>query len=492
MCWRSWTICAGSSGAVARTTDLGGGPRAGRGRVPAPYRVLAGLIYLSIGSLAGLLLVPLILVSLVFRAVFLLLFVCPPLVLTLCVRSVTALVRYLVRSVGHDTGDPPQRETLAGALAREARNRIAVLRPGLAPSLTLLHAVAELERLLAGFMRADTAERPGRPRAGSPADRRGAAPEAAWGDMGYLGLLLLGTLWLIPLFALALPLIAFAVSLPIGPPEQLAFGPGITVVVEGPTVRLLVAVCSLVLFGALLLLIFWMGKIRARMVHRILGRIDEAEQQRRAEAVERQRIAALRVNDADYRRLERDLHDGAQARLSVLLLRLTHAKRRQDKTVAELSGIVDEAHQEIGKALNEIRDLVHGIQPPILSDRGIDAAVAALTERFHVPVTVSSGLTRRPDVRVESTAYYIVAECLANAVKHASASSIHVSLDEAEDELLVVVTDDGVGGASPWAGTGLRGLVDRATALGGRVELSSPHGGPTTVRAILPWSENTV
>ncbi len=468
------------------------GARPGRGRVPAPYRVLAGLIYLSIGSLAGLLLVPLIVVSLVFRAVLLLLFVCPPLVLTLIVRSVTALVRHLVRSVGHDTGDLPRRETLAGALAGEARSRIAVLRPGLVPSLTLLHAVAELERLLAGFMRGGTVDTPGPPREGGAKERREGAPEAGWGDIGYLGLLLLGTLWLIPLFALALPVIAFVVSLPIGPPEQLAFGPGTTVVVEGAAVRLLVAACSLVLFGTLMLLIFWMGKIRARMVDRILGRIDEAEQQRRAEAAERQRIAALRVNDADYRRLERDLHDGAQARLSVLLLRLAHAKRRKDKSLEALSDMVDEAHQEIGKALDEIRDLVHGIQPPILSDRGIDAAVTALTERFHVPVTVSSGLTRRPDVRVESTAYYIVAECLANAVKHASAASIDVSLEEAEEQLYVIVTDDGVGGASPQTGTGLRGLVDRAAALGGTVQITSPQGGPTTVRAILPWSDNAL
>ncbi|MFF2129517.1 sensor histidine kinase [Streptomyces olivochromogenes] len=418
-------------------------------------------------------------------------FVGPPLLLTLLVRSVTALARHLVRSVGHDTGELLLRETLVDALTREARSRIAVLRPGLVPSLPLLHAVADLERLLAGFMRGgDGSERPRE--AGGTGDRRGGAPEAGWGDIGYLGLLLLGTIWLIPLCALALPAIAFAVSLPVGPPEQLAFGPGITVMVEGPAVRLLIATCSLALFGALMLLIFWMGKIRARMVHGILGRMDEVERRRRADAAERQRTAALRVNDADFRRLERDLHDGAQARLSVLLLRLTRAKRRESKTLEELSEIVDEAHQEIGKALDEIRDLVHGIQPPILSDRGLDAAVAALTERFHVPVTMSSGLTRRPDVRVESTAYYIIAECLANAAKHASATSIHVSLEEAGNQLVAAVTDDGVGGASPRTGTGLRGLVDRAAALGGTVELASPRGGPTIVRAILPWSENAL
>lgn len=477
---------------MSQETERNSGVGTGVGRIPVPYRVLVGLIYLSIGSLAGLLLVPLILVSLLFRSVFLLLFVCPPLILTLLVRSVTVLARHLVRSVGHDTGDLLLRETLVDELTREARSRIALLRPGLAPGLPLLHAVADLERLLAGFMQGgDGSERPRK--AGGTGDRRGGEPpEAGWGDIGYLGLLLLGTIWLIPLCALVLPAIAFAVSLPVGPPEQLAFGPGITVLVEGPAVRLVIAACSLALFGALMLLIFWMGKIRARMVHKILGRIDEVERRRRMDAAERQRTAALRVNDADFRRLERDLHDGAQARLSVLLLHLAHAKRRESKTLDELSEIVDEAHQEIGKALDEIRDLVHGIQPPILSDRGLDAAVAALTERFHVPVTMTSGLTRRPDVRVESTAYYIIAECLANAAKHASATSIHVSLEEAGNQLVAAVTDDGVGGASQRTGTGLRGLVDRAAALGGTVELASPQGGPTTVRAILPWPENTL
>jgi signal transduction histidine kinase len=452
---------------------------------------VAGLIYLSIGSLAGLLLVPLILVSMILRALFLLLLIGPPLLLTLIVRTVTAFVRWAGLALGHDIAPLPEGDTPASAVAREARSRIAVLRPGLAPSLTLLRAVADLERLLAAFMGAGgegsrRSREPGQP---SGRDRE---QRTSWDDLGYLGLLLLGTIWLIPLCALSLPVITFVVSLPLGPPEQLAFGPGRTVVVEGIGVRLLIAASSVALFVSLMCLIFWMGKIRARMVRRILGRIDDVERQRQAEAADRQRIAALRVHDADYRRLERDLHDGAQARLSVLLMRLNQVRRSAGKTVPELSELVDEAHQEIGKALDEIRDLVHGIQPPILSDRGLDAAVTALTERFHVPVAVSSELERRPDVRVESTAYYIVAECLANAAKHAKADTIRVTLAEVADQLVVTVTDDGVGGASVRAGTGLRGLVDRAAALGGTVELTSPDGGPTTVEAVLPWSASLI
>jgi signal transduction histidine kinase len=376
---------------------------------------------------------------------------------------------------------------------RQVPARMAALRDGMSFSLPLLRAVADLERLLAHSVVGD----PGDPshrftEADREVQRERRSAEAGWDDIGYLGLLLLGTVWLLPLATLAFPVIAFAIALPIGPPEQLAFGPGLTLPVTGTVTRVSVAVASVVLFSVLLGVLLWMGKLRARMVRRVLSRIDMAEARLREQAAERQRIAALRVNDADYRRLERDLHDGAQARLAVLLMRLSQAKRPRHNNVEHLSALIDETHQEIGRALDEIRDLVRGIQPPILSDRGLDAAVSALTERFHVPVVVSSTLGRRPDVSVESTAYYIVAECLANTVKHASATHIHVHLEERDNQLIVSVTDDGTGGASPTDGTGLRGLEDRAAALNGQLDVTSPPGGPTTVTATLPWSTHPI
>ncbi|TLQ42865.1 sensor histidine kinase [Streptomyces marianii] len=457
---------------------------------PTPYRVAAGLIYLSVGSLVGLLLAPLLVVSLALRAASWLLLVGLPMTVVLGVRAVAAVVQWAPGTRGRPLPRPdnPLREVL-----RQLPARMAFLRDGLSFSLPLLRAVADLERLLAHSVVGDPGpgDAPHRT-AVQEREREHRSAEASWDDIGYLGLLLLGTVWLLPLAALAFPVVAFVVSLPIGPPEQLAFGPGNTLVVAGPVTRVLVAVASVVLFSALLGLLFWMGKLRARMVRRILSRIDEAESQRREEAAERQRIAALRVNDADYRRLERDLHDGAQARLAVLLMHLSRARHRRSDDVEYLSTLIEETHEEIGKALDEIRDLVRGIQPPILSDRGLDAAVTALTERFHVPVAVTSGLDRRPDVSVESTAYYIVAECLANTVKHASATRIHITLEEHDNHLVVSVTDDGTGGASPAAGTGLRGLEDRAAALGGRLDVSSPPGGPTKVSATLPWSAHTV
>ncbi|WKE69177.1 sensor histidine kinase [Streptomyces sp. WP-1] len=457
---------------------------------PTPYRVAAGLIYLSVGSLVGLLLVPLLAASLALRAVSWLLLVGLPTVVVTLVHGTAAVVR---RAVAAARRRPPGADQAVGEVPRQVAARMAALHDGMSFSLPLLRAVADLERLLAHSVVGD----PGDPshrsaEANREVERERRSTKPRRDDIGYLGLLLLGSVWLLPLAALALPVVLFAVALPVGPPEQLAFGPGVTLLVTGAVTRVSVAAAAVVLFSVLVVLLFWMGKLRARLVRRVLSRIDEAEAQLREQAAERQRVAALRVNDADFRRLERDLHDGAQARLAALLMRLSYAKHRRSDNAEYLSALVEEAHQEIGRALDDIRDLVRGIQPPILSDRGLEAAVTALTERFHVPVTVCGALARRPDVSVESTAYYIVAECLANTVKHASATCIRVRLDEHDNQLVVAVTDDGTGGASPAAGTGLRGLEDRAAALNGQLEVSSPPGGPTTVTATLPWSIHPV
>lgn len=449
-----------------------------------PYRMFAGLIYLSIGSLVGLLLVPLFLLSLALRLTSWLPLVGAPRAVLLYVRAKSKVGRWLARERKADFAGPdsPMQEVL-----RQLPARMAALHEGLSFSLPLLRAIADLERLLAHSVVGDTS-RSNALRPAAVEEEPYERPKAGWDDIRYIGLLLLGAVWLLPLAALAVPVVVFVVALPLGPPEQLAFGPGNTLTVSGPMTRVMVTLASAAVFTVLMGLLFWMGRLRARMVRSMLSRIDEAEAHRREEAAERRRIAALRVNDSDYRRLERDLHDGVQARLAVTLMRLSVAKHRHGDDSPHLRYVVEEAHAEIEKALDEIRDLVRGIQPPILSDRGLEAAVSALTQRFHVPVEVTSGLDRRPDVRVESTAYYIVAECLANTVKHASATRIHVTLKEQADHLAISVADNGTGGASPTGGTGLRGLDDRATALNGWLDIRSPLGGPTTVTAILPWS----
>ncbi|MEJ8660440.1 sensor histidine kinase [Streptomyces sp. MS1.AVA.4] len=452
----------------------------------AQSRVAAGVIYLSVGSLVGILLVPLTIAEMALRVVSALLNALP-LTATLLVQVLTNLVRGILVLLVPGAERLPERERRLGPTLHKLRHRLVGMSPGLLSGLPLLRAVADLELLLAASVTQNPAS--GRrlecaaPEEGEPGHKA-----SGWGESGYLCLLLLGLLWLLPVFAMTLPVVAFTASLPFGRTEQLAFGPAGTLVVEGGVTRLCVAVGAIALFALLVMLLFWLGKLRARLVRRLLGRVDEDEKRRREELAERQRIAALRVNDADYRRIERDLHDGAQARLAVLLMRISHATRRKNHSTQALHELLEETHQEIGKALDEIRDLVRGIQPPILSDRGLNAAVTALTETFHVPVDVSSKLERRPATQVESTAYFIIAETLANAVKHSSATRIHVSMERADNCLVVVVTDNGVGGATLDAGTGLRGLVDRTAALRGKLILTSPVGGPTIARAILPWS----
>ncbi|MGW1198624.1 sensor histidine kinase [Streptomyces sp. NPDC002536] len=457
-------------------------------RLPTAFRIAAGLIYLSVGSLVGLLLVPLVVVSVALRAVTLFLLTGVPLLVTLGVHATTSVVRRALHCVAHGAERPPP-EPGSGVrpTAREAWKRVADPRAWFVPSLPLLRAVADLERLLAASVVQEPVSAPWRPRRGDEGAARDVG-DTGWDDLGYLGLLLLGTVWLVPLFALVIPTAAFVVSLPFGRPEQLAFGPGITFVVQGAWLRTLVAVGSVVVFVLLVALLFWLGKARARLVRRVLSRFDEADRRRERELAERRRSAALRVNDADYRRLERDLHDGAQARLAVLLMRLSYAKRRTADDPQAFHRLLDDTHQEISKALDELRDLVRGIQPPILSDRGLDAAVTVLTEKFHVPVTVHSELPGRPAASVESAAYYIIAESLTNAVKHASATEMRVEMQRVAGCLDVAVTDNGSGGATATAGSGLRGLMDRATALNGELSFTSPPGGPTTVRAVLPWA----
>ncbi|MEU9144186.1 histidine kinase [Streptomyces sp. NPDC048349] len=445
-------------------------------------KVAAGAIYLSVGSLVGVLLVPLTLVAIALRLLSLCLAVLP-LAGALFVRAVMKAVR---RALPH-AGVEPVPAPPAGPTWRSAWHWVAGVTPGGLLGIPLLRAAADLERLLAAAVLQTSAD----DAAGAEPARAPRAPRAraaVWGDLGYLGLLLLGLIWLMPVLALSLPVVAFVVSLPFGRTEQLSFGEGNTIVVEGALTRIGVGLGATALFVLLVMLLFWLGRLRARLVRRILGRVDEDERLRREVLAEQQRIAALRVNDADYRRIERDLHDGAQARLAALMMRISQVTRRSGHSAEELREVLVETHHGIDQALDEIRDLVHGIQPPILSDRGLRAAVAALTDKFYVPVRLDCTLERRPAVNVEAAAYFIIAESLTNAVKHASPTIITVSLAQEGNHLVAVVTDDGVGGATPHGGTGVRGMADRATALNGEVVLTSPAGGPTTVRVVLPWS----
>jgi signal transduction histidine kinase len=202
--------------------------------------------------------------------------------------------------------------------------------------------------------------------------------------------------------------------------------------------------------------------------------------------LETSRAAAVDSAEAERRRIERDLHDGAQQRLVALAMGLGAARERLDEDPEVGRQLVADAHEEAKAALKEIRDLVRGIHPVILEDRGLDAALSAVVARSPVPVTLEVDVAERPPPAVESTAYFIVSEALANVARHAGSTRANVAIVRGGDRLVVEVRDDGRGGAAIGSGTGLTGLRDRVTALGGSFHVVSPEGGPTTVLAELP------
>ena len=205
---------------------------------------------------------------------------------------------------------------------------------------------------------------------------------------------------------------------------------------------------------------------------------------RRELAASRARI--VETGDAERRRLERNLHDGAQQRLVGLALTLRMCEQRLDGLGADTVELVRRAETELADALEELRELARGIHPAILTDRGLVAALEMLAGRAGVPVELRAKLDDRLPEPVEAAAYYIVSEALTNASKHAGAARVTVEVRRVDGEALVEVADDGVGGADRSGGSGLRGLADRVDALGGRLELESPVGAGTLLRARLP------
>ena len=212
---------------------------------------------------------------------------------------------------------------------------------------------------------------------------------------------------------------------------------------------------------------------------------DVTEWRRQQELLRESRARIVQAADSERRRLERNLHDGAQQRLVSLLLTLRLIERRLAGE-EELADQVAVARAELGAALDELRELAHGLHPAVLTTHGLGTALQAVVSRSHVPVELEVDLDDRPPAAVEAATYYVVAESLANAQKHAQASSIRVEVLSAEASLVVRVTDDGVGGAETSAGSGLVGLADRVEALGGEIEVASPPGAGTRIAARIP------
>jgi signal transduction histidine kinase len=225
------------------------------------------------------------------------------------------------------------------------------------------------------------------------------------------------------------------------------------------------------------------------MVRGLLSPSDELE--RRIAELESDRGVVVDTAAADLRRIERDLHDGAQARLVNLAMGLGLAKEKLLEDPDAAAAMVDEAHGEVKLALQELRDLARGIHPAVLTDRGLDAALSSVASRCTVPVKVTVDLTERPAAAIEGIAYFTVSELLQNVSKHSGARSASVEVWRSSDRLLIQVGDDGRGGARLDGGTGMKGLADRLSAVDGLFVVDSPQGGPTTITAELPWRDRT-
>ena len=248
----------------------------------------------------------------------------------------------------------------------------------------------------------------------------------------------------------------------------------------------------LVLVAALFLAAPWVARavtsVDVRAARRLLGPSPAQQLELRVQALARSRADVVAAADAERRRIERDLHDGAQQRLMSLAMNLGMARTALGDDVPPAARkAIEDAHDEAVEALAGLRELVRGLHPAVLNDRGLDAALSGVVARAALPVRLQVDVAPRCAPSIEAIAYFMVSEALTNIARHARASQAEIIVTRDRDRLRVVVTDDGCGGASPDGdGTGLRGLAQRAAAVDGILHVHSPAGGPTTITAELP------
>lgn len=313
---------------------------------------------------------------------------------------------------------------------------------------------------------------------------------ATWGEVGYAVLRLPASMaaatvtvavWVLGAAGLTLPL--YAGALP---------GGGLSVngnlIPGGTAVLALSGALGLVVLLAAPPLTRALASGDAALARWLLSPARDAELKARVTELEVSRERVVDAAEAERRRIERDLHDGAQQRLVALAMELGRAKAKFADDVEAAAALVDQAHAEAKAALVELRDLVRGVHPPVLTDRGLDAALSGLAARCPVPVALQVDVPVRPRPAVEAVAYFTVAEALTNVAKHSRAGHVRVVVDGGPGpagSLNIVISDDGIGGADP-AGAGLAGLADRIAGLDGALSVESPPGGPTIISAVLP------
>ncbi|MGW5689483.1 sensor histidine kinase [Streptomyces asiaticus] len=240
----------------------------------------------------------------------------------------------------------------------------------------------------------------------------------------------------------------------------------------------------------LLALAYWLigalARLDTRAATALLGPVPAKELERRVEDLTESRAGAVDAADAERRRIERDLHDGAQQRLVSMAVNLGLAKATLKDLPDEARQVIDEAHREAKEAIEELNNLVRGLHPAVLDELGLDAALSGIAARAPLPTRLHVDVPERAAPTVEAVAYFVVSEALANIAKHARATRAEVTVVRTGDTLRVVVTDDGVGGADPARGSGLGGLAQRAGSVDGTLDISSPRGGPTIITVELP------
>jgi signal transduction histidine kinase len=248
---------------------------------------------------------------------------------------------------------------------------------------------------------------------------------------------------------------------------------------------------------AMLLAAPWVARGVARLdvvaARALLGPSRSEELALRVASLRRSRADVVAATDAERRRIERDLHDGTQQRLVSLAMHLGMARATLTDAPEPARQAIDQAHDQATQALAELREIVRGLHPAVLDDRGLDAALSGIAARSPIPVRLRVDVATRCSPSVEAVAYFVVSEALTNVAKHANADHAEVTVKRSGDRLRIVVTDDGQGGAAPGGGgqgdgggSGLRGLAQRAAAVDGTLTIHSPPGGPTAITVELP------
>jgi signal transduction histidine kinase len=255
-------------------------------------------------------------------------------------------------------------------------------------------------------------------------------------------------------------------------------------------VELGLAIAGVVLLPIAHFVLPFIATLHGQLAATMLGPNANAQLTERAQQLQASRARGVDAAEAERRRIERDLHDGAQQRLVAVAMGLGRAQRKFEADPEGAQMLVNEALVDAKLAVSELRDLARGIYPAVLGDRGLDAALSSLAAKSPVPVDVRVSVEPRPPAAVESTAYFIVGESLTNIAKYANATQATVKVwreDRPSGDLVIVeVTDDGDGGAAIRPGGGLSGLADRAATIDGVMTVVSPIGGPTVIRADLP------